>query len=327
MTVLILRYRGLLVWVSNALDDEVAGRDHVSKPVRITIVYITGRREPHVDWMVGDLKRQMQVDDEIHLVVVDTFARPPAFLGIPGDLFANVVVTTPKPTIWQGPHRVTAVDWWANSNARNTGIALCKTDYIVFLDDRCHLGGGWLNVVRASELARESVVVGAYEKLENGKVTRDHRLLQCPEGKIDCGGGWLYGCTLALPLEWCLEANGFEEGCDGLSGEDYIFGFMLENNGHRIDYNSQMFVQLERSSLHSNTYVRTDKGKSPNDKSHVAIARFKPRKRTEFTPDLRSIRAGLSRGEPFPIPDPLADHRDWYDGTLVRNAVFPHPPG
>ena len=51
----------------------------------------------------------------------------------------------------------------------------------------------------------------------------------------------------------------------------------------------------------------------------------KPLKRTEFTPDLRVIREQLARGESCPIPDPLADHRDWYDGTLIRNAVFPHP--
>ena len=294
-------------------------------PVKLTIVYITGRREPHVEWMVGDLRRQIQGGDEIHLIVVDTLARPPALLGVPAGLFRDVVVTAPKPTIWQGAHRVTTLDWWANSNARNTGIVLCQTDYITFLDDRCHLGGLWLEAVRSGESSREAVIAGAYEKLENGKVIRDHRLEQCPEGKSDCGGGWLYGCTLALPLEWCLETNGFEEGCDGLSGEDYIFGFMLENNGHRIDFQSQLFVQLERSSSHSNTYVRTDKGTSPNDKSHAAIDRFKPLKRTEFTPDLRVIREQLARGEPFPIPDPLADHRDWYDGTLIRNAVFPHP--
>lgn len=295
--------------------------------MKLTIVYITGRREPHVDWMAGGLAHQIQGGDELHLVVVDTFNRPPVVLGVPPRLFRSVIVTRPKPNIWQGPHRVTSVDWWANSNARNTGIVLCKTDYVAFLDDRCRLGPHWLNVVRSGEQARDSVIVGAYEKLENGKITTDHRLKQCPEGRQDCGGGWLYGCTLALPLEWCLEANGFEEGCDGLSGEDYIFGFMLENNGHRIDFQPRMFVQLERSSAHGNTYVRADKGVSPNDKSHAALARFKFRKRTEFTPDLRMLRARLARGEPFPVPDPLVLYRDWYDGTLIRDAAPPSVQG
>ncbi len=262
----------------------------------------------------------MQLQDEIHLVVVDTFNRSLAELGISPQMFKSAVVSRPKPNIWQGPHRVTTVDWWANSNARNTGIALSKTDYVAFLDDRCHLGPRWLDTVRQGEQTRASVIVGAYEKIEGGKITADHRFQQCPQGKIDCGGSWLYGCTLALPLEWCLETNGFEEGCDGLSGEDYIFGFMLENNGHRIDFVPSLFVSLERSSAHANTYVRVDKGVSPNDKSHAALARFRGRKRSEFTADLRVVRARLAKGGTFPIPDPKGDYRDWYDDTPIKDA-------
>ena len=288
--------------------------------MKLTVVYITGRNEPHLDWMVEDLRRQVLSGDEIDLVVVDTFERSPIDLGIGPRLFRNVVMSRPKPTIWQGPHRVTSVDWWANSNARNTGIVLCKTDYVAFLDDRCHLGPNWLSAVRRGEQERTSVIVGGYEKHENGRITVDHRVQQCPAGKVSCGGGWLYGCTFALPLEWCLEANGFEEGCDGLSGEDYIFGFMLENNGHRIDFDPSLFVSLERSSTHGNTYVRIDKGVSPNDKSHAALARFRGRKRTEFTPDLRAMRAQLARGGAFPAPDPNIEYRDWYDGSLINDV-------
>ena len=166
------------------------------------------------------------------------------------------------------------------------------------------------------------MLAGSYEKIEAGGTISDHRLQKHPTGKKNCGGGWLYGCTLALPLEWCLEVNGFEEGCDGLSSEDYIFGFMLENNGRRIDFTPSLFVSLERGHQ-INAYRREDKG-PPNDKSnksHKARERFGNRKRTEFTPDLRLFRSLVTQGGAFPIPDPSNDYTDWYDGASIRNTM------
>ena len=62
-----------------------------------------------------------------------------------------------------------------------------------------------------------------------------------------------------------------------------------------------------------------DKGVSPNDKSHAALRRFGTQHRTEFTPDLRARRDLIARGEPFPVPDPAHDWRDWYDGQPIRD--------
>jgi hypothetical protein len=204
----------------------------------------------------------------------------------------------------------------------NTAIVLCETDYIAFVDDCCYMGPKWLNAVREGERSRQSVLAGTYDKIEYGGVTPDHRRVLFPQGKPDCGGGWLYGCTFALPLEWALETNGAEEGCDGMGTEDCIFGLMIENNGHRIDFVPDMAVTQKRVEVSivgvpSIGLRRTDKGVSPNDKSHFALARFRKQKRTEFSPDLSALRAARADGSlAWPLPDP--DLRDWFDQQLVR---------
>jgi hypothetical protein len=297
--------------------------------MNLSICYITGRAEPHIEWALEAIARQRVPRDVIDFLVVDALGRDAASL-IKGheDIGARAVqdfrVVPPKPNVWQGKHRVTSVDFWAKSAASNTALCLSKHDYVVFLDDRARLGDAWLDTVRAGYQTRESVLAGAYKKVEGAAcVEVDHRLQLCPEGKKDCGGGWLYGCTFALPLEWCLQINGFEEGCDGLSSEDYIFGFMLGRSGRRIDFVPSLLVTLERSYQHSNKFARLDKGTAPHDKSHAACARFGKRKRTEFTPDLTVLRAQLAQGGAFPIPDPKGDYRDWYDGSLIRDTPLP----
>lgn len=293
--------------------------------MKLTIAFITGRPEPHLDWLLESLAPQVARDDEIHVLVIDARGRSPDQLGILpsyGHWVPAVRVELPKPTPWQGAHRITACDWWAKSSSMNTALVLCETDYIAFSDDCCRFGPKWLETVRYGERKRKSVLAGTYDKIERGVVTSDTRRGLAPKGKLNCGGGWLYGCTFALPLEWALEANGAEEGCDGMGTEDYIFGFMLENNGHRIDFVPDMAVTQERTEISlpgtpSITLRRSDKGVSPHDKSHSALARFRTRKRTEFTPDLRAMRARRAAGDlSWPMPNP--EMRDWYDQELIR---------
>jgi len=292
--------------------------------MRLTIAFITGRREPHLDWLLESLAPQVTPKDEITVLVIDMRGRTATALGARpyGSWSPRVVAVSPKPTPWQGPHRITSCDWWAKSSGMNTALVLCETDYIAFLDDCCRLGPKWLETVRRGERKRKAVLAGTYDKIERGVLTPDHRRVKEPKGKSDCGGGWLFGCTFALPLEWALEVNGAEEGCDGLGTEDYIFGFMLSNNGHRIDFVPDMAVTQVRDEVSipgipSIGLRRADKGTSPNDKSHFALARFRQRKRTEFTPDLRALRAQRAAGTlSWPMPD--SEMRDWYDGQLVR---------
>lgn len=284
-------------------------------PVKITLVYMTGRADPRLDWTMECLNDQLlHRRDEVELIVVDAHGRDAESIGyrpVPGVV---LVETRPKSNIWQGPNRVTGSDWWATANARNTAICLATNDYIVFMDDRTRLGPRWAEMVAVGYRERRSVLAGSYEKHEDGKVTHDHRRGLNPHGKVNCGGGWLYGCCFAMPLEWALEVNGLEEGCDGLTGEDYIFGLMLENAGYRIDFEPGLYMIQDRSGGTEHGFKMTDKGVSPKDKSHAALDRFGKKKRTEFTPDLREIR----RAGVFPMVDPQYEYRDWYDGQLIR---------
>lgn len=293
--------------------------------MRLTLAFITGRAEPHLDWLLESIAPQVGASDEVNVIVIDMRGRTPADLGVLpnyGHWAPNVRVELPKPTPYQGAHRITTSDWWAKSNAMNTAFVLCETDYIAFTDDSCRVGPRWLDVVRRGYQTRASVLAGSYDKLEAGLISSDHRRERCPTGKVNCGGSWLFGCTFALPLEWALQVNGAEEGCDSMGTEDYTFGLMLANAGHRIDFVPDMMVTQERAVVSGPgpggwAVRRTDKGVSPNDKSHAALRRFGSRRRTEFTPDLRELRARRAAGDlTWPLPDP--EIRDWYDNQLVR---------
>lgn len=309
----------------------------------ITIVYTTGRIEPRVEWFYDSLEREQarRIAAGRHRLHIPTFVvdfhKDRRSLAIPSGPNWHV---SPKPTIWQGPHRVTQTDWWAMSNARNTGICLAQTEWICFLDDRCVLVHGWLDYLIEAALAPSPyVLLGSYTKLtgmkvESGEVIAPGTVIgedsrrRGVTGRAKAPGGWLFGCCFAMPLEWALEVNGLEEGCDGLSFEDVIFGQMLERAKKPLYYDPRFAILEDRTpeetiSSHDvgGTFRRTDKGVSPKDKSHAMLTRFGTRTRTEFTPDLREIRRVLAEGGGFPIPDPTYEYRDWYDGQLVRDMI------
>lgn len=300
--------------------------------MELTVVYITSRPEPKIEWFLESLYLQAYHDDSITVVVIDSLVPRPLPWMKNLDSRFRYALGRPKPTVWQGAHRLTKADWWAASNARNTGICLCSTDFIAFVDDRCVLTPTWLQSIREA-MAGNYTVFGAYEKrhgmtVENG-VIKHGGIVQAVDGRETyamaewqgqtphaCGGEWAFGCTLALPLEWALQVNGYDENCDGLSMEDVIFGMMLQNNGFDLRYDYRMKIIEDRSVEHLGpTMIRKDKGTSPNDKSHALLNSLKGLKSASHPINLRQIRADVLAGKPFPAP--WGPTKDWYDEQPV----------
>lgn len=297
----------------------------------LTIVYTTSRREPKIEWFFDSLAKQIYSHEEeaIKVIVVDSFADPGRHEWMAQRLTESSATfsikhVAPKPTIWQGPHRITREDWWAKSNALNTGIALCKTEWIAFCDDRCILGPHWLQSIRHA-MDDEYAVCGSYEKrsdmkVEDGAITDYGTLIgedvRQPKGFPVPTKDW-YGGSGALPLEWCLAVNGFSEDlCDSLGLEDAMFGVTLHNSGYPICYDSRMMLLEDRTQGQiDGALKRTDKGISPNDKSHEIVARLHHSTTSMNSYDIRDVRNRVLASEPFPPPS--ASHTDWFDGQPV----------
>src|SRR5256885_12564266 len=191
--------------------------------MNLTIAYITNRDDCKIQWFLDSLARQIQPGDEVRIVVVDFFAheREKGLVCIAGSIFPYLV--PPKPNPWQGPHRLTKEDWFAAANARNTADCLAPDGHIAYVDDLSVLLPGWLDCVKQS-MRENYVALGAYKKVkklvvEDGEVKSfeenpfgvDSRLRQVTQDQTSCDGSWLYGCSVAMPVEAVLEVNGFPE--------------------------------------------------------------------------------------------------------------------
>ncbi len=302
----------------------------------LTICMITGREGVAAEWFLDSLKAQILPDDRVGtLVFVDALYPECEFIEspCPGTPSIKVITTSPKPTIWQGEHRKTAVDWWAAANARNTGLCLAATDWIAWVDDRCVLGPQWLQSIRDA-MEGGYAVFGAYEKrhgmkVENGVIVEpgtttgvDHRIAHVEANlPAHCPGNWCYGCSVALPVEWALSIGGFEQAMDGMSFEDVIFGLMIQNNGWTRCYDPRFMIIEDRSpEACGKTYRREDKGVSPNDKSHRSLELFGGAVQTTNRHQLWQSRQAVQAGKPWPL---LFDSTsDWYDGETIDQHYF-----
>lgn len=304
----------------------------------LTVVYITSRESPRFDWFLDSL--HVQAGGEASVIVVDLRVDEPGrreeVQRAAAGRFPKLLHVEPMPNVWQGKHRLTAVDCWAISTAKNTGLCLATTDWIAFCDDLSVLSPTWYAAVQRAASGRYPyVVAGAYQKVhdlvvEGGRIVqfteipdRDPRMRLGTDRPVKTSGSNLFGCTQALPVEWMLKVNGFDETCNTVGLEDCMFGCMLANNGYGIRYDySMMLIEDRTPSKLGAPPKRRDKGVSPNDKSHSTVARCKKRRSAGHARNLRAIRASVLAGGDWPIPtEPTTD---WWDGQPL-NEIEWHP--
>lgn len=309
----------------------------------LTICVTTSRPEPEIGWMIDSLMGQLKSTDEISILVIDLNCESPVTGGHDikfkdgSKLWVRQDTIAPKPNVWQGKHRLAKENWWAVSNARNTALCLCKTDWILFLDDRCVLMPGFMDAVREA-MAGNYIMAGSYEKrqhmtVENG-VIKNGGIIQAVDAResyvnqtnrtipFRCGGEWLFGCCILLPLEAALSSNGYPERCNSLSFEDVIFGMLLANNRWALQFDPRAKMIEDRTPEKLGIPMRREsKERHPNDtsdKAHTMLKWVRSATRSDNGYGIRELRAKIQAGGDFQIPnDP--DAKDWFDGKLVRD--------
>lgn len=297
----------------------------------LTVAFLTARHDPKLHWFLDSLDRETGKDySNTSVIVVSTY--DPPIERWTSDWEKTVKIVKPKPTIWSGEHRITKVDWWSKCNSANTAIALCQTEWLSLVDDRCVLSHGWLQCIQDS-MIHNYAVCGSYEKrsnmkVENGEVIDGGELLgqdiRTQRGFPHRTADW-YGGSGALPLEWCLRVNGFPEDItDGLGFEDIAFGILLRNNHLDLYYDSRMRIIEDRTPTEIGGALKRASKPSPNDdkfqaKDYRILSIMHGSTTSGNSYNLSELREKVLRGEPF--PPPTASHNDWFDGQPISEMT------
>jgi len=261
----------------------------------IDIVFATGREEPGFDWFADGLARQLGDGDDVRVIVVDAHhspARGRRFAREAGGRFA-VIHRPPKPSPWQGPHRLTRAEYFAAASARNTGLVHARAPYVVFVDDcSVPMPGWWTGMKRAA--AAGEIVTGAYRRawtmrveagvLVDARINDDRRDARWSFGDdarpMPVAGNHLYTPSMGAPRERLVSINGFDELCDSTACEDWQLGVRLANAGETILYDrSVMTVECEDRQNLGRRLLRVDP-ELPADAYMARLAEFGVHRRT-----------------------------------------------
>ena len=242
---------------------------------KMTFIYTTCRKDPKLKWFVDSLYNQILDASfdiaNIQLVIVDfelqyDETRRTRFSGIVNGRF-DFVHVTPKPSPWQGAHRLTKMNCFSASLSRNTGICYARNPYVFFIDDLCVLAAG--SFKHMVEYAKKQIIVGfSYKKVHDLVVVNGHveSVRETPSG-IDTRyhldiftrlpGSSLFGYS-ASPLNAILSVNGYDEICNSVAGEDYNYGIRVEKAGNEIYYSKHVLFYETEDTVDEVTFLRRD---------------------------------------------------------------------
>lgn len=239
--------------------------------MKISIVYCTMRPEPKFKLAADSIAANLEwlkTQVELEWIIVDHLtrganwhSRHSSIDDAVSDRFKYKHVP-PKPCRWQGQTKLTTKDYPALCNARNTGLCYATGDYVIFADDCCAFGPGWLEFhVMCARLGGAGV--GTYNTYKTANIkgsllisgvpsgfkdSRDPTQLPANQG-ITCGqrirscGAWFYGINCGAPMEYILKVNGFDEAYDGQYGsDDCDFGVRIERAGCKLYHSSSARV-------------------------------------------------------------------------------------
>jgi len=294
----------------------------------LTVAYMTSRRYPCWQWFFDRLRRQ-DGEQPNRIIVVDLHQAER-----PNELPPHITHVPPKPTVWQGTHRLTTRDYFAAANARNTALCLAPDGWIAYVDDLSVLLPGWLAAVRQA-MQTGYVALGAYRKVLGLEVVDGEvrSFVDHPSGHdsrwgwgkddraVRQGAGAFFGCSVAMPIELLLRVNGWDEGlCDGMGYEDAAMGLRLDRIGADMRYDRRMLTYESEEMHHvGEPMIRVDKkidGPNGPDASHAMLRQVREISRSSadnkhLVLGIRWLRGYALVGSQFPVPTMPTHH--WPD--------------
>jgi len=303
---------------------------------------MTNRREPHFDWFLQSLARQC-IPSEQPVIIVDFYADEPgrkeSVMAInPGFPITHV---TPKPSLWQGKHKITQSECFDAGNARNTALCLARQMYIAWVDDLSVLQPTWYSSVHAAT-SRNAITLGTYRKVakldvKDGLIVsfqdfprgHDPRVPHFKTNRpTQCDQRMLFGCSLLAPVETMLDLGGWPETlCAGTGYEDCVMAIVIRK--HKIaTFFDPMMQTIESEEGHKidppfnrwDPCTCTPCSNPRKDKSHAMLKVASGWEKVDNGYDMRSLRNSILSGGSFPIP--VGPATEWFTGIPLQDLTF-----